>query len=167
MWQNWYAPLTCSPTCSTEETKENMKYFKRENVESKIQFVVPLNMTLHSRTCHDLKPAVILNTSLLVFLVIRETGRRLRRIRERWVGITEVIDRTVPTNWRLLSKQFNCTHRLILTPLFGTSHIQLVIQRKRWDTFWLQCTDDEHEWVPTALSVTESTKLIIIFQPFC
>jgi hypothetical protein len=34
---------------------------KQEKVESKIQFVVPLNI-LHSLSCHDLKTAVSLNT---------------------------------------------------------------------------------------------------------
>ena len=39
-----------------------MEYFKRENFESKIQFVVPLNMTLNSLASHDLKTAGSLNT---------------------------------------------------------------------------------------------------------
>ena len=64
----------------------------------------------------------------------------------------------MPTNWRLLSKHSDCTHRLIFTPLLGTSRIQLVIQRKRCDDFWIQCTDDEHERVPSALSVTDVYK---------
>jgi hypothetical protein len=38
-----------------------MKYFKRENAESKIQFVVPLNTTLHALPCHDLNTDVSLN----------------------------------------------------------------------------------------------------------
>jgi len=115
-------------------------------------------MTSNSLACYDLKTAVSLNTRFLYFLVICETRRRVRWVRERWVGITEEIDRTVPTNWRPLSKHFDCTHRLIFTPLLGTSWIQLLIQRKRRDDFWIQCTDGEQEWVPSALSVTDVYK---------
>ena len=39
---------------------ENIKYFKRENIDSNIQFVVPPNMTLNSLARHDLKTAVSL-----------------------------------------------------------------------------------------------------------
>ena len=92
-------------------------------------------MTPNSVACYDLKIAVNLNARLLYFWVICETRRRLRWIRERWVGITEQIDRTAPTNWRPLNKHFGCTHRPIFTPLLGTSWIQLLIQRKRRDDF--------------------------------
>jgi len=124
-------------------------------------------MTLNSLAYHDLKTAVRLNIPLLVFLVICETRRRLRWIRERWVGITEVIDRTVPTNWRLLSKHFDCTNRLIFTPLCGTPWIQLVIHRKRRDVseFNAQATNT-NEFRMRCLLQT-STKLISTFQPFC
>ena len=65
----------------------------------------------------------------------------------------------MPTNWRLLSKHCDCTHRLIFTPLLGTSWIQLVIQRKWWDDFWIQCTD-EHERVPSATDFYKTDKHI-------